>query len=48
MKSRKQRKCKKCDSVVVREKVVREYPYYCPCCDENMFRFETYKTQRRK
>lgn len=18
----------------------KEYPYYCPCCDENMFSFE--------
>lgn len=35
--------CGKCGSVVVPEtdmELRKEYPYYCPCCDENMYSFE--------
>ncbi|PLS19312.1 hypothetical protein CVD28_02550 [Bacillus sp. M6-12] len=35
------RLCKRCDSQVEEEKELKEYPYYCPNCDENMYEFET-------
>lgn len=38
--------CKRCGHKVKRETTKglrKEYPYYCPCCDENMYRFETVK-----
>lgn len=38
--------CKNCGHPVQREThkgLRKEYPYYCPHCDENMFRIETYK-----
>lgn len=35
------RVCKRCNSQVEEEKVIEEYPYYCPNCDENMYEFET-------
>ena len=49
MKARKKKYCLRCDTQVKPEKVRMEsnYPYYCPCCDENMFEFEVYKTRRK-
>lgn len=44
------RYCFRCHKRVKREtdKYLRkEYPYYCPHCDENMYKFETYKKERR-
>lgn len=38
--------CKRCGHKVKRETTKglrKEYPYYCPYCDENMYRFETEK-----
>ena len=38
------RMCKRCGSFVELEKdeeLKKEYPYYCPRCDENMYSFET-------
>ena len=35
--------CGKCGSVVVSEtdrELRKEYPYYCPCCNENMYSSE--------
>lgn len=37
---------KKCSTVVKKETskgLRKEYPFYCPKCDENLYRFETYK-----
>jgi formamidopyrimidine-DNA glycosylase len=45
MNTRKKRYCNKCDGLVHEEleKVLREeYPFYCPNCEENMYRFETH------
>lgn len=39
------RYCGRCGSKVKREFRIREYPYYCPSCDENMYGIETL-TQR--
>lgn len=42
----KNRYCKKCGHKVKKETTKglrKEYPYYCPYCDENMYRFETTK-----
>lgn len=49
MKARKKRYCLRCNTQVVRENVRMEgnYPWYCPYCDENMFNFEVYKTQKK-
>ena len=44
------RKCFRCNSWIKKEtsKVLRkEYPFYCPYCDENMGRLETYKVRRK-
>lgn len=38
--------CFKCHHRVFHSDV-KEYPYVCPHCDENMYRFETY-TKREK
>lgn len=38
--------CKNCGHPVQRETrkwLRKEYPYYCPHCDENMYQIETYK-----
>lgn len=35
------RVCIRCESPVKRETKIKEYPFYCPRCDENMYRFET-------
>lgn len=35
--------CNRCGTVVVKEtdkELMKEYPYYCPKCDENMYSFE--------
>lgn len=34
------RKCGKCGTSVRRETKL-DYPFYCPHCDENLYRFET-------
>lgn len=42
----KNRYCKRCGHKVNRETVKglrKEYPYYCPHCDQNMYRFEIAK-----
>lgn len=42
----KNRYCKRCGHKIKRETTKglrKEYPYYCPRCDENMYRFETVK-----
>lgn len=36
------RYCFRCGHEVEWEDEVPGYPYYCPQCDENMYRFETY------
>lgn len=43
-KKRTDRYCRHCGAEVEyeRHKDVG-YPYYCPVCDENMFRFETFR-----
>lgn len=35
------RVCMRCENTVQKETKIKEYPYYCPYCDENMYRFET-------
>lgn len=35
------RVCFRCKTPVKRELTVKSYPFYCPSCDENMYRFET-------
>ena len=45
------RKCKRCGSYVKKETTKglrKEYPFYCPSCDENMYRFETIKVKTHK
>lgn len=37
----KKRVCNRCGTKVKREWILKQYPYYCPECDENMFKFET-------
>ncbi len=47
----KNRYCKRCGHKVKRETTKglrKEYPYYCPYCDENMYRFETEKHRSDK
>lgn len=42
--------CKRCGYKVIREtckELKRTYPFYCANCDEDMFRFETYKKGKR-
>lgn len=46
MRARKKRYCNRCGEIVRREtekELRREYPFFCPNCDENMYRFETHK-----
>lgn len=33
--------CIRCKHPVRKETHIKEYPFYCPHCDENMYRFET-------
>lgn len=35
------RVCRRCGHAVVRERQLRDYPFYCPNCYENKFSFET-------
>lgn len=35
------RYCQRCGHKVKREFFIKEYPYYCPECDENMYKIET-------
>lgn len=44
MKQATTRVCTRCNTPVWEEhdKELKEYPYYCPDCDENMFTFETH------
>ena len=44
MKQATTRVCTRCKTPVWEEhdeEITKEYPYYCPNCDENMFTFET-------
>lgn len=34
-----------CDFPVAKEKEVADYPYVCPICDSNLFKFETYEKE---
>jgi len=37
--------CNRCSENIEKEtdkELSKEYPYYCPNCDENMYGFETY------
>ena len=37
--------CNRCDSLVKKEtdpELRKEYTFYCPDCDENMYKFEVY------
>lgn len=46
MRGSSKRRCIRCGHVVQKEThkgLKREYPFYCPGCDENMYRFETTK-----
>ena len=38
--------CFKCHHRVFHSDV-KDYPYVCPHCDENMYRFETYTKERK-
>ena len=43
--------CQRCNTMVKHETdrdLKKEYPFYCPHCDENMYRFETYKIKGGK
>lgn len=47
----KNRYCRRCGHAVKRETVKglrKEYPYYCPNCCENMYRFETLKRNKKR
>lgn len=33
-------KCFRCNEKLVKEKIIKQYPLYCPNCNENMFVFE--------
>jgi len=37
------KKCFRCGNNLLKEKgsLSKEYPFYCSCCDENMFNFES-------
>lgn len=37
--------CNMCDNFVYTEREVTDYPYYCPCCDENKYEIEVYDRQ---
>ena len=41
--------CNRCDSRVKLEKTQglrKEYKYYCPCCDENLYTFKAHNKKR--
>lgn len=35
--------CNSCGDYVYKEKEVKQYPYFCPTCNENKFEFEITK-----
>lgn len=42
----KKARCNKCNTIVKKETskgLRKEYPFYCPKCCENLYRFETNK-----
>ena len=44
------RKCCRCGGYVEKEthkSLRKEYPFYCPNCYENMYRFETVKVNKK-
>lgn len=44
----KRARCNNCNSVVAKETTKglrKEYPFYCKCCGENLYRFETHKSK---
>ena len=44
MKDTDARVCKRCGTLIEQEtdrELKKEYPYYCPVCDENMYSYET-------
>ncbi len=45
---RTHRLCMRCGTEVRRETVVKQYPFYCPKCDENEFRFETFNVKQMR
>lgn len=44
----KARYCGRCGHKVKREFRIREYPFYCPHCDENMYGIETLRYKELK
>lgn len=40
--------CNRCGHKVVRETKIKHYPFFCPNCDENMYRFETTNVKKLK
>ena len=44
-------RCKRCSTKVLKEtdeNLKKDYQYYCPTCDENMFSFEVSKDELRR
>lgn len=37
--------CNKCGGKAEVEQEIKEYPYYCPDCEENMYSFEVTITE---
>lgn len=37
--------CNKCGGKVENEREIKEYPYYCPDCDEILYIFEVTETK---
>jgi predicted RNA-binding Zn-ribbon protein involved in translation (DUF1610 family) len=49
MRVRKKLYCNRCGGLVVKERepgLRKEYPFFCPECDENMYRFETHRKSK--
>ena len=46
MKNRKIVRCNRCENIVTRSEL-KEYEYSCNCCDEDLFKFETYKSKKK-
>lgn len=40
--------CKVCGNPVIRETKIKEYPFYCPCCDEDRYRIETLNVKENR
>lgn len=50
MRARKKNYCRRCGGLVERETkpgLRKEYPFFCPKCYENMYRFETYRKPKK-